>query len=102
MTGANMTDYYRILEVPPGASQEEIKTRYKQLVRIYHPDRYVDPVDKSFVEQKLKEINEAYNALTNPDRDWFMRSRNVALPQPVVLPPDGLNFGKMRQGGKQT
>ena len=84
--GANMTDYYRILEVSPGASQEQIKARYRQLVRIYHPDRVVDPTDKLVVEQKLKEINEAYNALTNPDRDWFLRSGS-ALPQPVVHAP---------------
>lgn len=55
-----MMDYYRILEVKYKKAQDEIKARYKQLVRVYHPDRFADSTDKAFVEQKLKEINEAY------------------------------------------
>ena len=81
--GANMTDYYRVLEVEYGASQEQIKTRYKQLVRVYHPDRFVDPDDKRFVEQKLQDINEAYNALMHPERNNFGLTDASTLPQPI-------------------
>lgn len=97
-----MNEYYRILEVPPGASQEQIKARYRQLVRIYHPDRYANPTDRHFVEQKLKEINEAYNALTNDERNPSAPGKPQALPQPVVLPPDGLDFGSIQQGMEQS
>lgn len=97
-----MNEYYRILEVPPGASQEQIKARYRQLVRIYHPDRYANPTDRHFVEQKLKEINEAYNALINVERTSGAPGKPQALPQPVVLPPDGLDFGSVQQGMQQS
>ncbi len=97
-----MNEYYRILEVPPGASQEQIKARYRQLVRIYHPDRYANPTDRHFVEQKLKEINEAYNALVNVERSPGVPGKPQALPQPVVLPPDGLDFGSVQQGMQQS
>ena len=97
-----MNEYYRILEVPLGASQEQIKARYRQLVRIYHPDRYANPTDRHFVEQKLKEINEAYNALVNVERSPGVPGKPQALPQPVVLPPDGLDFGSVQQGMQQS
>ena len=99
--GSGMKNYHSILEVPKDASKEQIRTRYKQLVRIFHPDRYSDPKDKEFVEERMREINEAYNALVNPMRAP-LREGNEALPQPVVLPPNGLDFGKLPWGADQT
>ncbi|MEZ4712991.1 MAG: DnaJ domain-containing protein [Caldilineaceae bacterium] len=96
-----MKNYHSILEVPKDASKEQIRARYKQLVRIFHPDRYSDPKDKQFVEERMREINEAYNALVNPTRAP-LRDGNEALPQPVVLPPNGLDFGKLPWGSDQT
>ncbi|MCB0080758.1 MAG: J domain-containing protein, partial [Caldilineaceae bacterium] len=96
-----MKNYHSILEVPKDASKEQIRARYKQLVRIFHPDRYSDPKDKEFVEERMREINEAYNALVNPMRAP-LREGNEALPQPVVLPPNGLDFGKLPWGADQT
>ena len=86
-----MPDYFRILDVPEDASTQEIRTRYKQLVRIFHPDRYGTDADKGFVQQKLQEINTAYRALMNPEsREQVVREVRL-LPQPVVF-PDHLNF----------
>ncbi|MEZ4664387.1 MAG: J domain-containing protein [Caldilineaceae bacterium] len=96
-----MKNYHSILEVPKDASKEQIRARYKQLVRIFHPDRYSDPKDKQFVEERMREINEAYNALVNPVRPP-LRDGNEALPQPVVLPPNGLDFGNLPWGSDQT
>ncbi len=55
-------DYYNILGVKRGASEQEIKRAYRQLARKYHPD--VNPGDKS-AEAKFKEINEAYEVLSD-------------------------------------
>lgn len=59
-------DYYDILQVKKTASQEEIKNSYKNLIKKYHPDIY--PGDKTFAEKKSKEINVAYEVLSNPQK----------------------------------
>lgn len=60
--------YYRILELPLDASSDDIRTRYRQMARVYHPDRYTDPSDKEFVEALMKRVNEAYNGLLRTPR----------------------------------
>jgi len=65
--GENMEykDYYKILNVPRGASADEIKKAFRKLARQHHPD--VNPGDKK-AETKFKEINEAYEVLSDPDK----------------------------------
>jgi len=58
-------DYYEILGVQKAASIEEIKAAYRKLAIKYHPDK--NPGDKS-VEDKFKEINEAYEVLSNAEK----------------------------------
>ena len=58
-------DYYRIMELPGDASEEEIKRAYRKLAMQYHPDRNKD--DPNSLE-KLKEINDAYHVLGNKER----------------------------------
>jgi len=58
-------DYYKILEVPRTASQDEIKKAFRKLARKYHPD--VNPGDKK-AEARFKEINEAYEVLSEPEK----------------------------------
>ena len=65
-----MKDYYGILEVNVNASNEVIEKAYKTLVKKYHPDLY-SSIDKKEAEKKLKDINEAYNILS----DSFLRSQ---------------------------
>lgn len=58
------TDYYALMGLNPKASQEEIKKRYRELARRYHPDVNHNPD----AAHKIKTINEAYHVLGDPDR----------------------------------
>ncbi|MEA5515571.1 J domain-containing protein [Nodularia sp. UHCC 0506] len=54
---------YEILGLTPDASQGQVKQAYRQLVKIWHPDRFPDSQQKQEAEAKIKEINVAYNKL---------------------------------------
>lgn len=58
-------DYYKILEVDSNATAEQIKKSYRRLAMTYHPDR--NPGNKA-AEDMFKEINEAYDVLSNPEK----------------------------------
>jgi len=58
-----MNDPYSILGVPSNASDEEVKKAYRELVRKYHPDNYYDNPLSDLAQEKMKEVNEAYNSI---------------------------------------
>src|SRR5579862_981745 len=60
-----MTDYYEVLGVAKGASQDDIKKAYRKKALQYHPDR--NPGDKE-AEKKFKEISEAYDVLSDDNK----------------------------------
>ena len=59
-----MNDPYQVLGVSQNASDEEIKRAYRELARKYHPDNYQNNPLADLAEEKMKEINEAYDILT--------------------------------------
>ena len=58
-----MTDPYKILGVSCDASDDEIKKAYRELARKYHPDKYRDSDLASLAEEKMKEVNAAYEEI---------------------------------------
>lgn len=79
-------DYYQILGVPKTASQDEIKRAYRKLAHEYHPDKNQAHADGT----KFKEINEAYQVLSNPQkRAQYDQFGSVGGPGGF----DGFNWG---------
>ena len=85
-------DYYAILGVEPSAGEAEIKSAYRRLARKFHPD-----VSKeSGAEEKFKSVNEAYEALRDPEKRAAydqLRTRGYRPGDDVQPPPGGFGAG---------
>lgn len=66
----SMRNPYEILEIKEGASKDDIKKAYREMVKKYHPDQYGDNPLKDLAEEKLREVNEAYDYLMKNTNDY--------------------------------
>lgn len=91
-------DYYQILGVERGASQDEIKKAYRKLALQYHPDH--NPNDKT-AEDKFKDINEAYQVLSDADKraHYDRLGSEYSQWQRRGAPGGGFDWGQWSTGG---
>src|SRR3974377_1680861 len=85
-------DYYEILGVPRTASEAELKKAFRKLAREYHPDV---ARDKKKAEEKFKELNEAYEVLSDPEKrkKYDQLGENWKAGAEFRPPPGWENFG---------
>lgn len=97
-----MKDPYSVLGVSKDASDDEVKAAYRELARKYHPDNYADNPLSDLAGEKMKEINEAYDAIINGRRsgsnanDSYYNtssSSNTSFPEVRSL----INQGRLEQ-----
>ena len=87
---ATKLDYYDVLGVPRNATPEEIKRAFRRLAMKHHPDRNKEPD----AEQRFKEINEAYEVLSDPQkRSAYDRFGHAGIEGPYVRGFDGFDLG---------
>ena len=92
-----MKNYYEILEVDKNASDEIIKIAYKALVKKYHPD-LKEGNAKINAEDKIKQINEAYDILSNPEKkyeyDQNLINEDISKEQYEIVLNENMNLKK--------
>ena len=90
---AEKRDYYEVLGLQKGASAEEIKKAYRKLAKENHPDLH--PGDKA-CEERFKEINEAYEILSDDDK----RAKYDQFGHAAFDPSAGFGGGGFRRPGR--
>ena len=82
-------NYYEVLGIPQGATTDQIKKKYRELARKFHPDVVQDKV---LGQRVFSQINQAYRVLADPERREQYNSQlaatsNAARPTPAATPP---------------
>lgn len=91
-----MNDPYKVLGVDKNATDEEIKDAYRALARKYHPDNYGDNPLSDLAEEKMQEINEAYDSIVNMRKGGKNKNNNSGNQNTASSFPEIRNL--IRQG----
>lgn len=85
-----MKDYYKILDLPPSATQKEIKAAYRRLAHQYHPDKNSND---QYAAARFELVKEAYEVLTDPAKKeyylqqrWYHQSMGKKRTETVITP----------------
>jgi len=88
-------DYYKVLDLPLTATQEEIKASYFQLARRYHPDVSSKEIQE-INSDKFKEILEAFSLLSKADkRSLYDTARRQVTPRPFSTSTTGIDYSSV-------
>ena len=85
-------DPYQVLGVSPNSSEDEIKKAYKELVKKYHPDQYQGNPLSDVAQEKMAEVNEAYDVIMD-----MRRTGGSGYNYGYNSASSGINYGNIRQ-----
>jgi curved DNA-binding protein CbpA len=72
-----MNDPYKVLNIAPTATDDEVKHAYRELARKYHPDNYHDNPLADLAQEKMKEINEAYDQIQKQRKSGYSHTASA-------------------------
>ncbi len=93
-----MSDPYKVLNISPTASDDEVKHAYRELARKYHPDNYHDNPLADLAQEKMKEINEAYDQIQKQRRNGNRSSGTASRPSYANTYDYGYGYGSRNSG----
>ena len=82
-------DYYHLLDLSPDATPKQIRDAYRRCVTACHPDKFQDPDQKVRAEEAVKQLNQAYETLSNASQRAAYDRRHIRRPARAVSPPSG-------------
>lgn len=92
-----MTDPYKVLEVSPSATDDQVREAYREMTRKYHPDMYQQSPLTDLAEEKMKEINAAYDQIMDMRRGASYSNTNSTYQNSYQQNSYGSDFSEIRR-----